>query len=269
MWNINLFLCLKYHIFLLNLNMIRDTLLICCIVICCVLFYRMYVLNQKINNLEEKVSVMDNFTQSIFNFITSKDEQTIKDARNTNEAKEIIYSNTNVDSVETKKESRLDTVPEEDTESELNVYNTNTEAGEKISETFESKEILSEMVAELKESLIKTDIDDLSEGLKQVDELKQELKQKLKQELKQELIKNSKSKSDVNLTNVELSNLLSNVDVKVMDTPVVVNNKKKQEDLTKMSLNDLKALAKKKNISSTHNNKPKKKETLIQDILNA
>ena len=238
--------------------MIRDTLLICSIVICFVLFYRMYVLNQKINNLEEKVSVMDNFTQSIFNFITSKDEQTIKSG---NETKEIIYSNTNDVSDENKKEAKLDTVHEEDTESELNVYNTNTEAGEKISETFESKEILSEMVAELKDSLIKTDMNNLSEGLKQIDELKQELKQ--------ELINNSESKSDVNLTNVELSNLLSNVNVKVMDTPVVVNNKKKQEDLTKMSLNDLKTLAKKKNISSTHNNKPKKKETLIQDILNA
>ena len=234
--------------------MIRDTLLICCIVICLVLFYRMYVLNQKINNLEEKVSVIDNFSQSIFNFITSKEEA--------KEVKEVTYSNN------LPNEQKLSVIQEEETEteteSEPNAYNTNNlEKDERKSENMESKEVLSEMVAELKESLIKSNKETLENELNQVQELKQELKQK----------------SDETSNDTELFNLLNSVstdnisaEVKIMDTPVqnvqVENNlKKKEEDLNKMNLNDLKALAKKKNIPVMISNKNKKKEVLIQDLL--
>lgn len=230
--------------------MIRDTLIVCCVVICLVLFYRMYVLNNKINNLEEKVSVLDNFTQSIFNFVTSKTEG--KEGKE--EEKEVTYSNT---------QNKLSTIvennsndEENDTESETNVYNTaNVEKDETKSETVDSKELLSEMVSELKESLIKTTNENLNNELNQIQELKQELKQE-----------SSSSELFNLLNNVSTENIVS------MDTPVEnvqtdKSSKKKEEDLNKMNLTELKSLAKKKNISILTNNKPKKKETLIQDLL--
>jgi len=217
----------------------------------------MYVLNQKINNLEEKVSVIDNFSQSIFNFISSKEEA--------KDVKEVTYSN-NVPHEHN--QQKLSVIQEEDTEteteSEPNAYNTNNlEKDEGKSENMESKEVLSEMVAELKESLIKSNKETLEHELNQVQELKEELKQK----------------SDETSNETELFNLLNSVstdntsaEVKIMDTTVqnvqVENNlKKKEEDLNKMNLNDLKTLAKKKNIPVMISNKNKKKEVLIQDLL--
>jgi hypothetical protein len=220
----------------------------------------MYVLNQKINNLEEKISVIDNFSQSIFNFITSKN-----DTKEKEEEKEVTYSNNNVIHqvlkpslfsasnvvVEADNENE-----ETDSESEFNVYNSNVEKDDNTtkSEVLESKELLSEMVAELKDSLIKTNEDNLNNDLEQV------------QELKNELNENSSSN--------ELFNLLNSVpgdNVVSMDVPIenVTTNTaaKKKEDLTKMNLNELKNLAKKKNISTMVSNKPKKKEVLIQDLL--
>ena len=55
--------------------MIKDVLLVSALILSIVLIYRMYVVNQKINNLEEKVNVLDNFSQSIFNYITNNDEK--------------------------------------------------------------------------------------------------------------------------------------------------------------------------------------------------
>ena len=235
--------------------MIRDTVLVCCIVICCVLFYRMYILNQKINNLEEKSSVLENFSQSIFQFITQREEarikqeeklndegkqttQNIQSESNQNTVREVVYSNqVQVTPLEPIYEQKSKS------ESEDNEYDvTDTKSGEQISETFETKEILSEMVSELKDSLIKTNNENLENDLQQIQELKEELK-----ENKEELFEV--------LNNADIENKEDNSD------------KKKEEELNKMSLADIKALAKIKNIPLVKSNKPKKKETLIQELL--
>jgi hypothetical protein len=157
----------------------------------------MYVLNQKINNLEEKVSVIDNFTQSIFNFISSKEE--VKE--------EVTYSNNIKPSGNTQLPIIAETDAETESESEPNVYNADAKENklDEKSETGESKELLSEMVAELKESLIKTSTENLNNELSQVQELKQELKD-----------------SD------ELFTILNESlpEVKIMDTKPIVENTK-------------------------------------------
>ena len=205
----------------------------------------MYVLNQKINNLEEKVSVIDNFSQSIFNFVTSAKE----------EVKEVTYSNNNVKPAQVPVNTTNDVDAESESESEPNKYDVNNvEVDTSKSETGESKELLSEMVAELKESLIQTNTENLNNDLSLVQELKEELKEE-------------------SSTNNELYTLLNTTEIKIMDTPVVesvkLSGKKKEEELMKMNLNDLKSLAKKKNIPVMVSNKPKKKEVLIQDLLQA
>jgi hypothetical protein len=241
--------------------MIRDTVLICCIVICCVLFYRMYILNQKINNLEERTSVIDNFSQSIFQFITQKEEARLKqEQEQENMAKnqavnEVVYSNN-----QPLNSNSLTPIVEEETETDDHQYNiNNTNSGEKISETFESKEILSEMVDQLKESVIQINNENLENELDQIQELKQELKQELST---QDNLFNLLSSTD--LTS-------NNQDVKVLDIHIEnkqeLSSKKKEEELLKMSLSEIKALAKIKNISVMKSNKPKKKELLIQEIL--
>jgi cell division protein FtsL len=53
--------------------MIKDILLVAALVLSIVLIYRMYIVNQKINNLEEKFIVLDNFSQTLFNFISNKE----------------------------------------------------------------------------------------------------------------------------------------------------------------------------------------------------
>jgi hypothetical protein len=205
----------------------------------------MYVLNQKINNLEEKVSVIDNFTQSIFNFISSKEE--VKE--------EVTYSNNIKPSGNTQLPIIAETDAETESEPEPNVYNVDAKENklDEKSETGESKELLSEMVAELKESLIKTSTENLNNELSQVQELKQELKD-----------------SD------ELFTILNESlpEVKIMDNQPIVENtkvssKKKEEDLMKLNLTELKSLAKKKNIPVMISNKAKTKSILIQDLLKA
>ena len=134
--------------------MIRDTVLVCCIVICCVLFYRMYILNQKINNLEEKSSVLENFSQSIFQFITQREEARLKQEQESNPTQEpnpSLESNQNQESNQVKEvvysnqpSASLSSINETNAEAETedNQYNvTDTKSGEQISETFESKEI--------------------------------------------------------------------------------------------------------------------------------
>jgi len=108
------------------------------------------------------------------------------------------------------------------------------------------------MVAELKESLIKSNNENLNNELTQVQELKEELKD------------NSSSELFNLLNNASTNNVVS------MDTPIeniTTNSSKKKEELSKMTLPELKNLAKKKNIPTMVSNKPKKKETLIQDLL--
>ena len=230
--------------------MIKDTLLVSALVISFVLLYRIYIQSQKINNLEEKVSVIDNFTQSIFNFVTSKIEK--------EDEKEVTYSNNGV----LPKPSKLSPIieknsNEEDTESESepNIYNTdNISKDETKSETVESKELLSEMVSELKQSLIKTNTENLNNDLNQVQELKEELRE------------NSSNELFNLLNNVSTDNIVS-MDTSIENVQTDKSLKKKEEDLNKMNLAELKSLAKKKNISMMTSNKPKKKESLIKDLL--
>jgi len=238
--------------------MIRDTVLVCCIVICCVLFYRMYVLNQKINNLEEKTSVLDNFSQSIFQFVTQKEEARLKQEEEDKLKQEqdngntVVYSNNISASEPHILSQKIEEV--EETETEDQKYNVNnTGSGEKISETFESKEILSEMVEELNKSSVQNDKEDTEQLLQQTFDQKQE----------QDGLFNLLSSVDVN----------NQTETKVLDVhvenKVEVSDKKKEEELNKMSLNEIKALAKIKNISVMKSNKPKKKELLIQELLEA
>ena len=242
--------------------MIRDTLLICSIVVCLVLFYRMYVLNQKMNNLEEKVSIIDNFSQSIFNFINAKEEGIKKE-----EVKEVTYSNNiSASNLNVNKLSVIQEI-ETETETEYQPEVNNLEKDEKSDNTkdtnnTDSKEILSEMVAELKDSLIKTSKENLENDLNQVQELKEELK---------ETESENKSSSELfNLLN-NVTTINSTTEIKVMDSAIKNDQKdnslKKKEELNNMNLTELKALAKKKNIPVMTGNKNKKKEVLIQDLL--
>jgi len=67
--------------------MIKDTLLISALVISFVLLYRIYIQSQKINNLEEKFNILDNFTQTMFKYIVTNESKE-KDKENI-----ITYSN--------------------------------------------------------------------------------------------------------------------------------------------------------------------------------
>ena len=213
------------------------------------------------NNLEEKVSIIDNFSQSIFNFINAKEEEKVvkKD-----EVKEVTYSNnvptasklTVIQEIETESETETEYQPEVNNEKSDDTKDTNNT---------DSKEILSEMVAELKDSLIKTSKENLENDLNQVQELKEELNQ----------VKETESE---NKSSSELFNLLNNVttinsttEIKMMDSTIENDQKnnslKKKEELNNMNLMELKALAKKKNIPVMLGNKNKKKEVLIQDLL--
>ncbi len=216
------------------------------------------------NNLEEKVSIIDNFSQSIFNFINAKEEEKVvkKD-----EVKEVTYSNnvptasklTVIQEIETESETETEYQPEVNNEKSDDTKDT------KDTNNTDSKEILSEMVAELKDSLIKTSKENLENDLNQVQELKEELNQ----------VKETESE---NKSSSELFNLLNNVttinsttEIKMMDSTIENDQKnnslKKKEELNNMNLMELKALAKKKNIPVMLGNKNKKKEVLIQDLL--
>lgn len=213
------------------------------------------------NNLEEKVSIIDNFSQSIFNFINAKEEEKVvkKD-----EVKEVTYSNNVPTASKLTVIQEIETETESETETEYQPEVNNLEKDEKSDNT-DSKEILSEMVAELKDSLIKTSKENLENDLNQVQELKEELNQ----------VKETESE---NKSSSELFNLLNNVttinsttEIKMMDSTIENDQKnnslKKKEELNNMNLMELKALAKKKNIPVMLGNKNKKKEVLIQDLL--
>jgi hypothetical protein len=226
----------------------------------------MYVLNQKINNLEEKISVLDNFSQSIFNFVTSKEEtKKIEEPKKPEETNEVTYSNSNTQPLTQPLSQPVVTLApvQEESETEDNQYtvsNQNITSAEKMSETYDTKEILSDMVSELKNSLIETKEKELQENLDQVNELKEELS------------KNPLTETEnTTETNDKLFDLLTNTDVKPLDNDEVLSeSKKKENDIQKMNLSEIKALAKEKNISvTTKSNKPKKKEVLIQEILQA
>jgi len=250
----------------MSFNMIKDTLLICSVVISFVLLYRMYVLSQKINNLEEKINVLDTFTQSIFNYISTKEEEDIENKKLNKEEgtsikeedrtsiKEEVRTSQNQEHVET------EITYSNDNETEQENYNIGQTNDEKLTENFESKEILSEMVSQLKDSLIQNNNESLEKDLEDVSELKDELiNEKNSEELKPN----------------ELLDLLNNTFKTENDDkkPEISEDEKKkiklEEDLMNMKMADLKELAKKKNIKVLdQSKKPKKKEVLVMEILN-
>lgn len=266
--------------------MIRDTLLICSVVLCFVLFYRIYVMSQQVNNLEEKINVLDTFSQSIYNYVSSKEEK----EREKDDV--ITYSNQdikeqeklvrehiaqslngllNVNNTENMMNNNVqtNTIQEDsETENESNEYNVNQSVNQpvnqfedKLTENFESKEIMSEMVSQLKETLIENNND----KLEQEPEVNIESQTESQPETQPNELYNllNKTFNTENSTLKEFEQPTNKVNIKKVD------NKKKEEDLMKMKLQDLKNLAKKKNIKIMDtSNKPKKKETLVMELLN-
>ena len=227
--------------------MIKDTLLVCCLILVFVLIYRIYVVGQKINNLEEKFIILDNFSQTLFNYIsTSNDSNQQKQAEQA-KANIITYSNAqnNVSNSESDDES-----DSESSEPEEKVENTNTVES---TENFETKEILSDMVSQLKESIIQNNKETLSNELKEVDELKESLKEN--------------DSDSVTKNNLDVFNSPS--DVRPIETDVETTHvtKKKEADLQNMTVPELKELAKKQNVTVTNGKKQKTKTELIKDLL--
>jgi len=233
--------------------MIKDTLLICSVVLCFVLLYRIYVISSKINNLEEKINVLDTFSQSIFNYVSNKEEQEKQQAeeiaRKQEQENVITYSNNQTVSNKElpKVEENSESESENDNESQIyNVVQPIHQFEDKLTENFESKEVISEMVSQLKETLIQNNMETVDNEIEEMSELKED-------------------------TN-ELFNLLNNanvIDLQNIETNKVMDESKKKEDeLMKLRLQDLKDLAKKKNIKiMDQKNKPKKKEILVKEIL--
>ena len=227
--------------------MIKDTLLVCCLILVFVLIYRIYVVGQKINNLEEKFIILDNFSQTLFNYIsTSNDSNQQKQAEQA-KANIITYSNAqnNVSNSEYDDES-----DSESSEPEEKVENKNTVES---TENFETKEILSDMVSQLKESIIQNNKETLSNELKEVDELKESLKEN--------------DSDSVTKNNLDVFNSPS--DVRPIETDVETTHvtKKKEADLQNMTVPELKELAKKQNVTVTNGKKQKTKTELIKDLL--
>ncbi len=315
--------------------MIKDTLLICSLILCFVLLYRIYVVSQKINTLEEKFTILDNFSQTLFTYIAARD-----DKQEDEDKKEdmITYSN----------ESNKNEESEDDENKE--VYRpTKNKNNERLTDNFESKEIMSEMVSQLKESLLTmansgrqdnnennneniiAQNEEEKELLLQMQNIQkiqqiQQMEQMRQMNLLQQQIQNNQSinitedkvnetevneqtdaevnESEVNanveneaeggvneteassMNNVKIEqieeteenkesdiyNLLNNVAIKKMEIVEskkdVKKLKKKEEELLNMKMADLKELAKQKNISLSQSNKPKKKETLVKELLN-
>jgi len=261
--------------------MIRDTLLICSIVLCCVLFYRIYVMSQQVNNLEEKINVLDTFSQSIYNYVSTKEEK----EREKDDV--VTYSNQDIKEQEKLIKERIsqsingllnvnnnvsentNTMPlstnqeESETENESNEYNVNQPVNQfedKLTENFESKEILSEMVSQLKETLIENDTAEKESNNITEPEVNDELHTENQPNELYNLLNNTFNTE--NNTLKEFEQPTNKVNTKIVD------NKKKEEELMKMKLQDLKNLAKKKNIKVVDtSNKPKKKETLVMELL--
>lgn len=269
--------------------MIRDTLLICSVVLCFVLFYRIYVMSQQINNLEEKISVLDTFSQSIYNYVSGKEEK--------DREKEDVITYSNQDIKEQEKLVReqiaqslngflnattnntenfnnnipLNTKQEEsETENESHEYNVNqpinqpiNQFEDKLTENFESKEILSEMVSQLKETLIENNINKVDQESSNETEPEVHIESHTETQPNELYNLLNKTFNTENTTLKEFEQQTNNVNTKKVD------NKKKEEDLMKMKLQDLKNLAKKNNIKIVDSsNKPKVKKELVMELLN-
>jgi len=235
---------------MINISMIKDILLVCSLILIFVLIYRIYFVSQKINNLEEKFIILDNFSQTLFNYISTSNNQQKQDEKKLAEetkANVITYSNAHNNHSESDEES--DTESNEKVEHLENVDKNQVES----TENFETKEILSDMVSQLKESIIQNNKETLSNELKEVDELKESLKE-------------NDSDSDTK-NNLDVFNSPS--DVKPIETVVetIHVTKKKEVDLQTMTVLELKELAKKQNVTVTNGKKQKTKTELIKDLL--
>jgi len=228
----------------------------------------MYTMSQKLNNLEEKISVLDTFSQSIYNYISSKEEKEKEDI--------ITYSN-QVDIKEQEKliKQKLSEslnglmnkqvfLPETQNETESNQYTVPQPVNQfedKLTENFESKEVLSEMVSQLKETLIEENTVENVGGKEDNVENKVENEPETKPDELYNLLNNT--------FNTESNNVKEYEQITLKEDKNVIGNKKKEEELMKMKIQDLKNLAKKKNIKLLdQTNKPKKKENLVMELLN-
>jgi len=221
--------------------MIKDVLLVSALILSIVLIYRMYVVNQKINNLEEKFVVLDNFSQTLFNYISNKEESPLTN--------EITYSNNDTKKVDAPSVNAVEN--EANNNAEESDSDSESESDDiKETENFESKEILSEMVSQLKESNLvvaddKKEVEKIEETVEETTEVKEETKP-----------------TEFLTENYVVTQLINE------STPVV-NTKKKQEDLMKLNMNQLKDLAKSKNIPLFQGRNIKKKNILVQDIMDS
>ena len=235
--------------------MIKDTLLVCCLILVFVLIYRIYVVGQKINNLEEKFIILDNFSQTLFNYIsTSNDSNQQKQVKQAEQAKANIITYSNDQNNESESEDESDTEssePEEKVEHLENVKNT-----VESTENFETKEILSDMVSQLKESIIQNNKETLSNELKEVDELKESLKEN-----------DTESVSKNNLDVFNSPGDVRPIETDVETTVITQVTKKKEAELQNMTVPELKELAKKQNMTVTNGKKQKTKTELIKDLL--
>ena len=109
------------------------------------------------------------------------------------------------------------------------------------------------MVSQLKESIIQNNKETLSNELKEVDELKESLKEN--------------DTESVSKHNLDVFN--SPDDVRPIETYVETTHvtKKKEEELQKMTVPELKKLAQKQNITVSNGKKQKTKTELIKDLL--
>jgi len=222
--------------------MIKDVLLVSALILSIVLIYRMYVVNQKINNLEEKFVVLDNFSQTLFNYISNKEESPLTN--------EITYSNNESKKIDAPSINAVEN--EVNNNAEESDSDSESESDDiKETENFESKEILSEMVSQLKESNLvvvddKKEVEKIEETVEETTEVKEE-----------------ETKPTEFLTENSVVTQLIN------ESNPVLNTKKKQEDLMKLNMTQLKDLAKSKNIPLFQGRNIKKKNILVQDIMDS
>ena len=219
--------------------MIKDILIVCALVLSIVLIYRMYVVNQKINNLEEKFIVLDNFSQTLFNFISNKEESHLTN--------EITYSNND------SKKDDAPSIEENNVESDMESDGESDDIKE--TENFDTKEILSDMVSQLKESNLSVKDEDKHE-VEKIEEVEEVEVEEVVEEVEETKPTEFLSENSVVTQLINESN-------------PIVNPKKKQEDLMKLNMTQLKDLAKSKNIPLFQGKNIKKKNILVQDIINS
>lgn len=232
--------------------MIKDILLVCSLILVFVLIYRIYFVSQKINNLEEKFIILDNFSQTLFNYISTSNNQQKQDEQKLAEqtkANVITYSNAHNNHSDSESDEESDTESNEKVEHLENVGKNQVES----TENFETKEILSDMVSQLKESIIQNNKETLSNELKEVDELKESLKEN--------------DTDSITKNNLDVFNSPSDVRPIETDVETIHITKKKEEDLQTMTVPELKELAKKQNVTVSIGKKQKTKTELIKDLL--